>query len=216
MRSKRPYYFLAVFALPLLVVLQNPSVSEPLRGFSLTLLKPALLAGDAVAGWATGARDQTVYLWKTFREQGEKERRIAELESQLVALGELSKENERLRKLFDFRSTLSGKTIAARVIAWDPSPWRRTVVLDKGSQHGIKKDMAIIVPEGLVGRVIEVGPLTARAVVLTDPDSRVSAVTSDSRAQGMAAGKGSPQLRMIYLELSSNVAVGESVLSSGV
>lgn len=217
MRSKqRPYYFLAIVVPPLLFALQSAGIAEPLRAGALTLLKPALLAGHAVVRVVDVVGDHWVLFWETFQKRSEDRSRRVELESKLVGLEELARENERLRQLLDFRSALGQKSIAARVVARDSFPWRHTVILDKGTRHGVRKDMAVIVAEGLVGRVLEPGPETARVILLIDPDSRVSALASESRAQGVVAGDGSAALRMLYLEMDGGVAVGEGVLTSGV
>jgi rod shape-determining protein MreC len=215
LRQRRPYYLFAVFVLPLLVILQSQKVTEPLRSFSLTLLKPALIAGDSAAGTVTGTRDFFVRIWKAFQNQEVYERRIGELENEVRLLQEAGKENERLMKIFNFRKTFPEKSIAAKIIGWDISPWRKTVILDKGTKHGLRKDMAVIVPEGLAGRVYETGPETSRVILLTDPDSRVSAAADQSRAQGVIAGDGSSRLKMTFLELESGIAVEETVLTSG-
>lgn len=215
MRQKRSYYFLAVFILPLLIVLQNPHIREPLRGWSLSVMKPVLQVGDGATQMMDSTKSNVSRFWKSFHDQEANETKIAELESELAKFRELSKENERLRKLIEFRDTLSGKKIAARVIGWDPSPWRKTLILDKGKNQGIHKDMAVVVAEGLVGRVVEEGPSTARVILLQDSDCRVSAMADESRAQGVVAGNGGSELTLQYLELESNVAVGETVSTSG-
>ncbi len=215
MRPKRPYYFFAVVFLPLLFLLQNPKIVEPIHGISLTVLKPALLVGQSAADLVTGTRREMIYFFRTFQNQGKLEARIAELEAEVVRFQEMAKENQRLTKLVGFRQTLSGKATAARVIGWDLGPWRKTLILDKGKKQGLKKDMTVLVPEGLVGRILEAGPTTSRVILLTDPEARVSALTEQSRAQGVVAGDGSEKLKMIYLEPDSGIAVEETVLTSG-
>lgn len=215
MRSRRPYYLLAVFAVPLLVMLQNPHVKEPVRGISLAALKPFFVLATATASAFFNTREGIVRFWKTFHTQPLYEARVTELESEVKRLQETAKENERLRKLLEFRDTRAGKKIAARVIGWDPSPWRKTMILDKGTQHGIKKDMAVVVEEGLVGRILEAGPSTSRVILLQDSDSRISALAEQSRSQGVVAGNGSSELTVEYLELESGVEVGETVSTSG-
>jgi rod shape-determining protein MreC len=215
MRSRRPYYFLAVFALPLLVLLQNPYIKEPLRGASFAILKPLFAAVTATTDLFSNIQDGFGRFWNAFHTQPAFEARVAELEAEVSRLQEMAKENERLRKLVEFRDTQAGKKIAAQVIGWDPSPWRKTLILDKGTSQGIKKDMAVIVPEGLIGRILETGPSTSRVILLQDSDSRVSAIAETSRAQGVAAGNGSSDLTMEYLELESAVEVGETVSTSG-
>lgn len=215
-RGKRSYFFLAFLILPTLFVLQNPAIIEPVRGFSLSILKPFILMGDAASQAVGDVKSQTVYFWRAFRSQHVHDEKIAALESSLLKLQELERENERLKKLLDFRKGFLQKTTASAVIGWDPSPWRKIAILDKGTKNSVQKDMAVVNLEGLVGRVVEAGPHAAKAILLTDPDSRVSAMSDQSRAQGVISGNAGPHLVMRYLELESNVQVGETVISSGV
>ena len=76
--------------------------------------------------------------------------------------------------------------------------------------------MTVVVPEGLVGRILEVEPYMAHAILLPDPDSRVSALTATSRAQGIVAGIGTDKLQMKYLALDAEVEIGEDVTTSGI
>ena len=216
MRPRRTYTFLAIAVFPAFFILQNPKISEPVHSFSLSLLKPFLLAGHSGTEALARSRSAVIQFWKAFRSQEKTEARIAELESRLIHLDEALRENERLEKLLAFKKSIAEKAIAARVIGWDPSPWRRTVILDKGKKQGLKKNMAVVVPAGLVGRIVEVGGSTSRAILLTDPDARVSVLADQSRAQGVIMGDGSPQLKIGYLDLNGGVAVEETVLTSGV
>lgn len=215
MRSKPSYYLLAVFIIPVLLFLQNPAVKEPLRGFSVEIFKPVLSFGTGVRHFFGNTFQQFQYFCRAFQNQAVYEKRMAELESEVNRLQETAKENERLRKILEFRDVLAGPKIAARVIGWDPSPWRKTMILDKGAQQGIYKDMTVVAPDGLVGRVIEVGPSTSRVIMIIDSDSRVSAIAEESRAQGILTGQGTMELTLEYLELENNVAVGETVATSG-
>ncbi len=215
MRFKRSTLFLGILFPVLFVVLQNPQISEPVHQTSLTALKPVLEATHTIARTFARMGESVVDFWTTYREEGRFKNQVAELQSQLIQLDETKKENARLKKLLDFRSEVSGRTIAARVIGSDLSPWRRTLVLDKGKAQGIKKDMIVIVPEGLVGRIFEAGHSTSRAILLIDPDSRVSVLTDQTRGQGVAAGNGTQDLKMTYLDLNLVVNVEETVLTSG-
>lgn len=216
MRLNRSYTFLAVAAVPLFIFLQQPRLSESLHAATISLLKPVLVFGDSVAGGFESVREDTAVFWKTFRDEREARKKITELESQVQEFDEIRRENERLKKLLEFRETVEGQNIAARIIGWDMSPWKKTVILDKGTGQGVRKDMAVISTEGLVGRVMEAGTGASRVLMLIDPDSRTSAVTSESRAQGVAAGDGSPLLKLTYLDLDSGIHVGETVMTSGV
>ncbi|HXV28053.1 MAG TPA: rod shape-determining protein MreC [bacterium] len=215
MRIKRSTFFLVVFFPLLFFILQNPQISQPVHAASLTVLKPVLEAGHTIAWTLSRMGETAVDFWRTYRQENLYKLQAAELESRLIQFEEIKKENERLKDLIDFKKNLPAKTVAARVIGSDLSPWRKTLVLDKGTSQGIKKDMIVMVPGGLVGRISEAGPRTSRALLLIDPDSRVSAMTDSARAQGVAAGDGSLYLTMKYLDLDSTVSVGENVLTSG-
>ena len=139
MRSKRPYYFFAVFILPVLFLLQNSKIVEPIHGLTFSLLKPVFEIGRSVSDFFSSADKNVRRFWKTFRAQENDEARILKLEGQLKTLEESAKENARLRKLLDFRETLSGRTVAASVIGWEPSSWRKTILIDKGKRTGSRR-----------------------------------------------------------------------------
>ena len=216
MRLNKSYYFLAFAFIPIFVSLHNPNVPESIHDAGLSILKPLMNLGDSASSASINLREAVVRFWKTFQDQSNYQNRIAELESRLVDYDELKKENNRLKNLLAFKDSLAGKSIAARIIGWDPSQIRKALLIDKGKKNGIKKDMAVLVNEGLVGRVIEVGDTAAKVLLLLDPESRVSGITSDSRAQGIVAGDGSGELRMKYMDLDGGAKVEELVISSGV
>ncbi|MSR76880.1 MAG: rod shape-determining protein MreC [Candidatus Omnitrophica bacterium] len=216
MRQQKRYFFFAAFSLPLFFFLQNPQTSESIHTASLALMKPFIESGNRLTQITHDTQGSLLLFLETFRQNQFAQDEIERLQSQILRHQELEKENQRLKKLLIFRDTLSAKPVAARVIGWDPSLLRKMILLDKGTKEHVKKDMAIIVSEGLVGRVLQSAPSASRGILLTDPEARVSVVTSESRSQGVAAGDGSQKLSMLYLDLDSGVQVGEDVLTSGV
>ena len=215
MSGRRSFYFLFLALAPLVLTLQAPERAEVLHQISLTLFKPFLITSRALSLSVQETGAGIGRFWDLYKSHSELSRRVAELEQKQVQMVELGKENERLRKLLDFKKQTPYKTLAARVIAWDLVPWRKTILIDKGSKEGLKKRMAIVSAEGLVGRVVEVGPLSARAILLLDPESRVSGIFQESRDLGVAEGDGSTLLRMTHIDRQSAVKVGDRVLSSG-
>ena len=73
-----------------------------------------------------------------------------------------------LEKLLDLRERTPLRTVAATVIAGDATGMFRTLTIDKGSSSGLRKDMAVIAPSGVVGRIVEPPPLYAAKVQLLD------------------------------------------------
>lgn len=215
MQFKRPYFF-AVAALPLLILLQNPKIHTPVHQVSQMLFKPALVVGSSLTSSVNGMRDYASHFWKAFQDQGRYQQQIQTLEAKLLEYKEMERENQRLHALFDFQRQQELKSVPAHIIGWDLSLLRKTILLDKGSRQLLKRDNTVVVPAGLVGRISDVTPEIARAILLIDPESRVSAVTSESRSHGVVSGDGSDKLRMKYINLDSGVAVGEEVITSGV
>ncbi len=218
MRSRWSFYLtsLIVASLSLFLILQSPRLRAPLHAVIFTALSPVLDTSRVVGLTISGTRSNLIRFWKTFRQEASLRLRVEELESKMTHYEEIQRENSRLIKLLDFKKTIPEKTIAAQVVGADLSPMRRTLLINKGTAHKLKKDMAVITAEGLVGRILEIGPFTARVILLTDPNARVSALTSESRAQGVISGAGTPKLLMRYLDLDGGVAIGETVITSGI
>ncbi len=215
MRGNRSFYFLALALVPLFVVLHNPERQVALHQTSLVFLKPFLEVSHALSQGARDSYGSIAQFWYVYGSHGQLIQHAEELERKLVQMEEYQKENERLRKLLDFKKEIPGKTIPALVIGWDLAPWRKTILIDKGSVHGIHKRMAVVNSQGLVGRVIETSQTTSRVILLLDTESRVSALLQDSRDLGVAEGDGSPFLRMTHIDRQSAVKMGDRVLSSG-
>lgn len=216
MRRWRSYYFLVVPVIVLILFFQYPRLNETTHAVFSTLARPAFAFGSGIRNIFYAVRYQSSNFLDAVGKQKTYLARIQELENQLTRFHEMDLENQRLKKLLNFSQPLAIRTIGARVIGEDVTPWKKVVLLDKGSRQGLKKDMAVVVPEGLAGRILEVEPYTAHAILLPDPDSRVSALTSTSRAQGIINGIGTDKLQMKYLALDAEVAVGEDVTTSGV
>jgi rod shape-determining protein MreC len=216
MRRWRSYYFLAVPVILLIAFFQYPRLNKSVHSIFSTLARPAFVLGSGLRDGLYSVRYQSGNFLDAVGKQKEYTARIQELEGQLIRFREMERENQRLKKLLNFSLPLATRTIGARVVGEDVTPWKKIVLLDKGSRHNLKKDMVVVVPEGLVGRILEVEPYTAHAILLPDPDSRVSALTATSRAQGIITGIGTDKLQMKYLALDAEVAIGEDITTSGV
>ncbi len=216
MRRWRSYYFLAVPVIALVVFFQYPRFNQTVHSIFYTVARPALALGSAIGQGVYAVRYYSWNFLDAVGKQKEYRERIHSLESQLGRYRELERENHRLKRLLNFSLPLATRTIGVRVIGEDVTPWKKVVLLDKGSHDGLKKDMVVVAPEGLVGRILSVETHTAHAILLPDPDSRVSAMTVTSRAQGVITGIGTEKLHMKYLALDAEVAVGEEVMTSGI
>ena len=135
--------------------------------------------------------------------------RNAELESRAL-------EADRLEALFNFRAA-HGEVpmIAASVIGASPDSGSQVMYLNKGSRDGIRRDMGVITPDGVVGKILAVYPDTSQVLRLDDKDSGVGALLADTRTQGPVKGTGLPLLSLDYISNDEKVASGERVVTSG-
>jgi rod shape-determining protein MreC len=125
-------------------------------------------------------------------------------------------EADRFAKLLGFRETHRDVPMfAAEVIGQSPDATSHTVYVNRGSRDGVRKNMGVITPDGVVGKVVEVYSSTALVLLITDRDSGVGTLLASSRTHGVVKGTGDPLARMEYVVNDENVPVGETVLTSG-
>jgi len=129
--------------------------------------------------------------------------------------GEIELSNTRLRDLLGFRKTVTHRFVAAEVIGRDPSPWFKTIVIDKGLQDGVDKGLPVVMPEGVVGLVTNAAHHYATVLLLIDQNSAIDALVQNSRARGIIEGEPAGQCRFKYVLRKYEVKVGEVVISSG-
>ena len=129
------------------------------------------------------------------------------------ALADRSRGLERLLALRD-QSEL--KTTAAEIIAGAATPDFRTVTIDKGGSDGVGPDMAVIAPDGVVGRVAVASGRAAKVQLLIDRNAAAGAIIGRSRAQGVVAGGGDERLSMEYVSEAADIVVGDTVMTSGI
>lgn len=140
---------------------------------------------------------------------------LQRLKGELKALQEATLENQRLRALLELKGRVPGRAIAAQVVGKDATNWFKTILIDKGSESGIRRNMVVITPDGLVGRVLEATPISSKVQLITDPVSAVGALVQRSRVTGVVAGHLGLTTRLKYLPLLADVAVGDEVITSG-
>ena len=105
--------------------------------------------------------------------------------------------------------------IAAEVIGQDPSSWFKSVTINKGEGDGVRRGMAVISTEGVVGQVLKAAPNYATVLLMTDYNSAIDAIVQRTRAKAIVEGKGENRCQLKYLLRTEEVAVGDVVVTSG-
>lgn len=137
----------------------------------------------------------------------------------LQRLDALEAENARLRELLDSTARLTDRVLVAEVLSVDLDPYRQRFKLNRGTLDGAYVGQALLDANGVVGQLVQVGPLTAEAVLVTDADHAVPVTINRDGKSGLstiAVGTGdSSRLRLPYLTNTADVKVGDLLLSSG-
>ncbi len=128
---------------------------------------------------------------------------------------EIELSNIRLRDLFDLRQNTAGQVVAAEVVGADPSPWYRTIVINKGKSDGIRKGLPVIIPEGVVGQVIDAGNHYSKVLLIIDQNSAVDALVQSNRARGIVKGISSDKCTLKYVVRRHDIGVGDIIITSG-
>lgn len=141
---------------------------------------------------------------------------LAQMRVQMQQERALAQQSRSLQQLLDLRSSLEIKTTGANVIGAGASAEFRTVTLDKGTSEGLRPDMAVISPSGVVGRVIMPTARASKLQLLIDRNAAAGALVERSRAQGVVVGTGTDRLRMDYVSGTADLKVGDRVVTSGI
>ena len=203
---------------------------QPVEDLALGILQPVLGSASAMQDSADAASG-------TLADPRALRSRLAELQSRVdamtldnVRLKELETENAILRQQLAYKQAntdydLVGATVLqrlvqpnpdlARVIGVEPSNLVRFVILDQGRDEGVKPGMPVLTPQGLVGRVTEIGSHWSKALLILDPSSSVNAVVQSTRATGVVQGDVNGNLIIKYVPQGEAIKTGDKILTSG-
>jgi rod shape-determining protein MreC len=141
---------------------------------------------------------------------------VDQLQIQNRELESRASEADRLSAMLNFRSAHPEVSmLAAQVIEASADIASHTVFINRGERDHLRNNLAVITPDGIVGKIVEVFPSTSQVLLLNDKDSGVGALFGDSRTHGVVKGNGDPAPRMDYVVNDEKVHVGEQILTSG-
>lgn len=142
------------------------------------------------------------------------------LRSKSVDYDELVAENDRLRRLLDFKSSHPQYRLAAgTVISRDYGTWSNTLIVDIGSADGVEKNMAVMTPDGVVGFISDAYPNSARVQLLTDPRTSIGAIVQrrESRVSSVVRGNGNvpTEPQFVNIAKDADILEGDTLVTSG-
>jgi rod shape-determining protein MreC len=189
--------------------------TDPIGPVLLWVMRPLQVGARTAADWAHEIQ-LTFSTVRSLRAENDKlNNRIVQLEMEKNRLLEAEATNQRLRELLEFRSQLPAGSIIASIIANSASTWFQSCLLDKGSNDGVRKGMAVVTPLGVVGQVVAVSARTAKVLLVTDPNSGVDVLVQRSRARGILSGSLDSGPVLKYAKRSEDIQSGDRLITSG-
>ena len=187
-----------------------------LRVWALRIVLPVERGVVHSQEWVHNAWDNYFYLRNVRRENERLRQQLEDARLQQVRLQEDANQARRIQILLGFKEQFIHRTVAAQVIGTSGSEHSQIIYIDKGSNDGIKPDMAVITPEGIVGKVLGVYPSSAQVLEITDPTSGVGAVLTASRLHGILKGTvGGTESTLNNVMNDEKVNVGDDLVTSG-
>ena len=134
--------------------------------------------------------------------------------SRLLGMQEVVQENNRLQRILEFKKSLVYESTVANVIGRNPTYWNDFLIIDQGLKRGVNLGMPVITSSGVVGKIVEVGNISSKVILLTDPNFSVAAIVQRSRQQGLLSGSLKGLCRMQYLPLDTDIKIGDMIITS--
>jgi rod shape-determining protein MreC len=222
-RQRAPWWLagllFANFALMSFDARQDSTKQRMIRVWAQTLAYPVQRVTSGAGGAGLGFFERLGNLRGAASENQQLKSRLAQMETELRDSRANAAENERLRSLLNLREKSSYVTLAASVIARDPSLWFDTVTIDRGRSAGVEINMPVVNANGIVGRVVSTSLWSAQVMLLTNEKSGAGAVVGQlgqSSAVGSIKGLGERGLlEMRYVSGLEKVALGDYVTTTG-
>ena len=220
MFSKKTVVIIGVFfliianILILSVISQRFPTSGP-GGFTISLLAPFQEAIASSSRFVKGIWRHYFSLVLVSQENDQLKKQLARAEELKNEWIEARMANDRLRRLMDIGKGFGQNLVFAEVIGRDPTAWFKTVIIDKGAKDNVAVGMPVVVPEGIVGQVVDVSGRYAKVLLIVDQNSAVDVLIQRTRARGLLKGEFADQCRLEFVLRKEDVQVGDAIISSG-
>jgi rod shape-determining protein MreC len=165
--------------------------------------------------WTLNTYESYINLRDTKKNIDELKQENMQLKSELNILQTASLENERLRKLLDFKNKSQFKLLSCEIIQSDPSFLYKNVRINRGKEDGVQFGMGVLTAEGVIGVVIRVYSSYSDVLLLTDPNSNMDVLVARNRRRGVLQGGLSSAMQFKYFERGNNLLIGDEIVTSG-
>ena len=186
-----------------------------IRLWATATVTPFERAAHAIGWGVHHGWSNYIALRQVRRQNDDLQQQLTRMRIEQAAIAEDAIQGRRLQTLLAFREKYVGSTVAAQVIGASGSDQSRVLTIDKGSNDGLKPDMAVITPDGIVGKLRDVFPNTAQVLEIDDQTSGAGVILASTRIRAVLRGSAGGRAQIGNLTADSRIKPGEQVLTSG-
>ena len=187
-----------------------------LRSLLATLVYPLQYAVDLPIRGGNWLADNLSSRQALIRENEHLRQHNFFVQSRLERYAALEAENRRLRELLDSATKVGVQVLIAELLSVDLNPYSRRIVLNKGVTDGVRVGQSLIDAKGIMGQVVEAGPFSSSAVLITDPSHALPVQITRSGLRGVAIGTGLlNRLELTHIPNNADLMVGDALVTSG-
>ena len=207
----------AIFAQIVLLAWQvrNDSDIPLVRVWAVTAVTPVASGIETVRNGTTGFFSSYFELKNARQQSSQLKAEVDRLRIENQLLKNDLDSAQRASELAGFQKRTLSKMLGARVIGSTPGANSRSLLIDRGSASGVRRGMAVVVPDGIVGRVLTVFPLASQVLSVTDPGFAAGVESQKNHVHGVLKGVGNSVARVDYVATGQKVEVGEMFYTSG-
>ena len=209
------FFFIAFCIILIIVSSRQPSTMEKAERVPISIIAPLQ---NVVTGTIRFVEDiwfHYFYLVSAAKENEQLKEALNQSVERHNQYIETELTNERLRSFLEFKKKTTSKVVAAEVVGRDPSPWFKTIIIDKGTTDNVKQGLPVVVANGVAGQIMSVSSGYSKVLLITDRNSAVDALVQRSRARGIIEGFSSDRCFFQYVLRKNDVKVGDTVVTSG-
>jgi len=199
----------------LAVSAKNPDDVRFIRIWTVTAVTPVARIIEGLRGGSTGFLHNYIVLHDTNQENQRLRSELDRMKMENVFLKNELNTSDRAKAIQVFQQHTPSKTVAATIIFTGAGSNSKVVFVDRGTMSGVQRGMAVVTPDGIVGKVIAAYPTASQVLLITDPDFAAGVVTEKSQVHGTLKGQGTPQCKVDYVAFEEKVEPGEWVYTSG-
>jgi rod shape-determining protein MreC len=193
---------------------QGPS-TPLLRIWVINAITPFEKVFFHATGSVRSAFANYVYLRGVRKENDTLRQQIQDLRLEQVRLQQDAAQARRLQALLAFKEQFISQTVAAQVIGTSGSDISRSILIDKGLSDGLQDNMAVITPDGIVGKIAKAAHSSSQVLLINDPTWGVGAILTQSRLQGIVKGTQAGTVQLQYIMADNTLKPGEPIVTSG-